>query len=93
MVESAAQDYEKCILWPITIADYEATKGYRILPNGKPLGKDSILTTRYDRIRITGQNGAIGFGNLSPTGFEAWTDGVYDTAVKINAGFVRLKEE
>ena len=92
MVEAAGgsvQDYEKCILWPITISDYSATMGYRhsAPPKRTPLGKDSLKSPKYDRIRITGQNNAKGFNMLSPNNYEAWTDEIADTSAKLDAGF------
>ena len=54
MSEEAALDYEKCILWPITISDYQATMGYKHAEDGQPIAKLSIFTTKYDKIRIIG---------------------------------------
>ena len=83
MSDATGTSYEKCILWPITISDYSRTRGYRFV-QGKPQEKSSIFTTKYDRIRITGANNANGFNTLSPPGYVAWDDKIYDNSTKIS---------
>ena len=58
----------------ITISDYGATSGYTKDSEGKPLAKSSIFTTKYDKIRIIGTNGAIGFHSLiqQTQNYEVW---------------------
>ena len=67
--------------------------GYKHAEDGQPIAKLSIFTTKYDKIRIIGQNGAIGFSKLSPTGYEVWDQMTYDTAPKIDRGFSDLMAE
>ena len=96
MVEARVQeDYEKCILWPITISDYSGTSGYRhsAPPERTPLSIETLLSPKYDRIRITGANNAKGLNMLSPNGYEAWTSEIADTSAKLDAGFTRLMAE